>query len=557
MNKSPCILYSLLKSENFCSDSTCYRALVAFLICIPVSILLTSAAALAQDRHTGGPLSDIQSSFNVHYYDINLRIAMDYRAISGYVDIYIIPETDTLSRLEIDLVEEFRVSYVDISGRLMHFSREGDKLFVDLHRVPEIGESLKVKIYYSGKPPVAARPPWDGGFNWSTAPDGSHWVGVSCQGEGAKMWYPAVDHPSRRPDSASVNITIPAPYVVASNGLLQSVNEEANGNLTYRWKTRYPIHTYNINISIAKYKQFEKDFALENGSQMPVVFYVLPDYYDRAEELVDMAIDKLGRLRKYYGEYPFHEEKFGIVHTDYLGMEHQTINAYGNDFRYTVIDNESFDWLLLHEMGHEWWGNKITVTDWADFWIHEGITSYTDALYLWDRFGPGPYHSFFESRRRNITNNQPVVPGSDVNSKDVYVGDVYAKGAYFMHSLRFLLGDDVFFDALKAFVTDETRTYEHYTSTDDLRMFFEEWSGTGLEDFFNLYLYTTELPSIQIESAGSGRYSVNIPNITFSIPMDVEAGGEITRYELGPEPVVIRSDSRPVVDPQNWYLKSE
>jgi aminopeptidase N len=519
-------------------------------------VLSLSEVTAAQTRSSGGPLSPMQQSFNVHYYDINLRVAMNQQAISGHVDLYIIPDADTLTTIEIDLVEEYRISYVETGGRLTGFRRAGDKLFVNLAVPPAAGESFRIRVVYSGKPPVAVRPPWDGGFNWSKTHDGSHWVGVSCQGEGAQLWYPNVDHPARRPDSASVSVTVPEPYVVASNGLLQSVHDRGTGFLTYHWKTRYPIHTYNINISIAPYETYEKPMTLSDGSTMPVVFYVLPDDRDRAEGLVDMAIEMLTRLGKYYGQYPFSSEKFGIVQTDYLGMEHQTINAYGNRFNYTRINGEEFDWLLLHEMGHEWWGNKITVTDWADFWIHEGITTYTDALYLWDRFGPEAYHAKFDDYRRRISNSQPVVPGSDMTSAEVYNLDIYYKGAYFMHSLRYLLGDEMFFSALRAFATDESRTYSNYTSTSDIRSFFEQHTGTDLKAFFDLYLYTTDVPQIKIEQDGADQYQISIPNITFDIPMEVVTGTAVQRVILGPVPVQVTSPGLPAVDPQNWYLKS-
>lgn len=518
-------------------------------------VLSLSEVTPAQTRSSGGPLSPLQQAFNVHYYDLNLRVAMDQQAISGHVDLYIIPDADTLTTIELDLVEEYRISYIEAGGRLTGFGRAGDKLYIYLTEPPAAGESFRIRVVYSGKPPVAVRPPWDGGFNWSKTTDGSHWVGVSCQGEGAQLWYPNVDHPARRPDSASVNVTVPEPYVVASNGLLKSVYDHGTGFLTYRWKTRYPIHTYNINISIAPYETYEKPMTLDDGSTMPVVFYVLPDDLDKAEGLVDMAIDMLTRLSKYYGEYPFSSEKFGIVQTDYLGMEHQTINAYGNRFNYTRINGEEFDWLLLHEMGHEWWGNKITITDWADFWIHEGITTYTDALYLWDRFGPEAYHAKFDDYRRRISNRQPVVPGSDMTSAEVYNLDIYYKGAYFMHSLRYLLGDDMFFAALRVFATDDSRTYSNYTSTSDFRTFFEQHTGTDLKAFFELYLYTTDLPQIQIEHAGSEQYIISIPNISFDMPMDVVTGGTQRRMLLGPEPVQVSSPEEPIVDPQNWYLK--
>jgi aminopeptidase N len=536
------------------NKACCNRQWLRGILILLSFTLLSSAGISAQPWQTGGPLSEHQAAFDIRYYDISLRLAPDYQAISGHVTVHGDALTDGLQTIELDLISNYRVGHAESGGRQAGFRHEGNKLLIDLPEPANTGDRVAVRVVWSGKPPVAVRPPWDGGFNWSRDSEGNHWIGVSCQGEGAQIWFPNVVHPARRPDSASVRVTVPSPYVVASNGLLQSVDDPGNGFLTWNWKTRYPIHTYNINFSIGRYEVVEKPFRLEDGTEMPVVFYVLPGDAGNADGLIGMAKDMLRRLGRYYGEYPFRSEKFGIVQTDYLGMEHQTINAYGNNFNYTRINGEEYDWLLPHEMGHEWWGNKITVTDWADFWIHEGITTYTDALYLWDRFGPDAYHAKFNDYRRRITNRQPVIPGTDVTSKEVYNLDVYYKGAYFMHSLRHLMGDSLFFGTVRAFATDAARTYAHPTSTTDFRTFFEKRSGLDLEPFFDLYLYRTELPDVRILEDGDNSWLISIPNITFRLPVDVATVGDVLRLNLGPEPVQVASTVKPVVDPLNWYL---
>lgn len=518
---------------------------------IVVAILFFVVSVNSQPWHSGGLLSEYQQGFEVHFYDINLEIHPEKQFISGFVDVYAFALKDSIRVIELDLVNHYEVEFVTHESKPLEFSHKKDKLIAHLPSELMEGESAVLRVIYSGNPPVARRPPWDGGFNWSKDPDGNHWIGVSCQMEGAKLWLPVKDHPISRADSVAINITVPAPYVVATNGLLLDITENED-KLTYHWFTGYPIHNYNISINVALFEQFEKSYLTEYGTLMPVVFYVLPQYRQHADEILDMTIEKLKHLRRYFGEYGFTREKFGLVHTYYLGMEHQTINSYGNGFDYFTKDGKSYDWLLLHEMGHEWWGNLITIRDWADFWIHEGITTFTDALFLWDFYSPEVYHEKIREYAPRISNRQPIIPWKNATSRDVYNHDIYYKGAYFMHTLSFVLGRPTFLNILRSFV-DQNRY--GYTSTLEFRIFFERYSGMDLEGLFNLYLYGTDYPEIKINKIESGIYEISIPNIGFILPMDILTSNGISRNYLSSEPIRILSDELPIVDPEAWYLK--
>ena len=249
--------------------------------------------------------------------------------------------------------------------------------------------------------------------------------------------------------------------------ILEKITEPREGFTTYHWFTRYPTNNYNISINIAKYDILEKSYTSIKGNEIPIIYYYLNDPKQRADSLVDMAIDMLQTLEKFYGEYPFAKEKFGLVETSYWGMEHQTINSYGNNYSYRERGNIKFDQLMLHEMTHEWWGNKVTVNDWADFWIHEGIGTYSEALYLLDKLGEEGDHDHMSGKKRGIRNKSPILKSKNATTSEAYIGDIYTKGAYFMHSLRYILGDSIFFSTIYRFANDEEYTYKNPVDTED------------------------------------------------------------------------------------------
>jgi len=506
---------------------------------------------------SGGQLSKNQAQYDVIYYQLNLEVNFDKKSIAGYTRVLLKPLAGGLNHIEMDLIDNYKVSRVLLDKEnAVSYNHQNDKIFIELNGNPLSGSLLDLKIFYHGQPPIAIKPPWIGGFNWSKDSLGNDWVGLSCQGEGAKIWFPCKDHQSDKPDSASINITVPDDYFCASNGSLRKVTTLRKGFKTYQWFTQYPISNYNVNVSIGKYEQVENQYVTEQRKRMPVTYYVLPYHMDEADRLVNMAIDMLQTYRKFYGEYPFVKEKFGLVDTDYLGMEHQTINAYGNNFDFTTIDGFEFDNLMLHEMGHEWWGNKVTAKDLADMWIQEGICTYGEALYLQDKLGEPAYHEKMEKIRNIIKNKIPVIVKRNANSHESYHPDIYYKGAYLMHSLRYIMGDPTFFKTLKEFATSPKYTYSNLVNTDDFIELVVQRTNSDIGKFVEYFLYTIKLPEVFIEQVSDQHYQVSIPNIDFQLPMNVQTESESKTILLGETPVNIISASQPVVDEKNWYLKN-
>jgi aminopeptidase N len=322
---------------------------------VAVVLLQGMATAFAQSAEfgtfaSGGMLSTNEAKYDVTYYDLNLRVDPAHKSLAGYVDVAVTSLVSAMDTLEIDLVNFFNVSRVERSGQAQPFTHRRHKIKAVLADPLAQKQFATFRIHYAGPPPVAMRPPWQGGFNWSTDQNGKPWIGVSCQGEGGKIWWPCKDHPSDEPDSVAINITIPDTLYCAANGLLESTSIPEKGWKTFHWKTRYPVNNYNVSINIGDYTLVKRRYR-GTGGEMDVVFFVLKQDSAEAPALVEMAAEFLHFYSRYFGEYPWIHEKFGLAHTDYLGMEHQTINAYGNHFRYNA---SGYDGLMLHEMGHEW-----------------------------------------------------------------------------------------------------------------------------------------------------------------------------------------------------------
>ncbi len=508
------------------------------------------------DYPSGGVLSENQSKYDVLFYNIDLNVNSGEESISGSAGVKLRSLSGNLDKIELDLLDNLKVLKVTANNSELKFNHDHFKLWIDLQRPLAKNEIADLNILYGGKPLVAKFPPWRGGFNWSKDQNGDDWIGVSCEGEGAKIWFPCKDHPSDEPDSVAINITIPEPYYCASNGLLRSVTVPKTGYRTFHWITHYPINNYCVNISIAKYDIVERQYLTLSGDTMPVMFYVLPQDRSQADTLLDMAVDMLKIYRKYFGEYPFAKEKFALVETDYLGMEHQTLNAYGNHFKYAALNGVRYDELMLHEMGHEWWGNKVTVNDWADFWIHEGICTYGESFYHLEKGGEEAYHNYMRSIKNRIKNDKPIIPKRNASTSESYSGDIYSKGAYLMHSLRYILGDSVFFKTLRQFANDSDYTYRNRVSTDDFIHLINKNAGMDYTGFLTDFLFTTHVPEIHLRKTSDDEYEIRIPNIDFDLPMDIRTNEGTKRSSLGKNAITIKSATLPAVDEKDWYLKT-
>jgi aminopeptidase N len=347
---------------------------------------------------------------------------------------------------------------------------------------------------------------------------------------------------------------VPSDLYAAGPGTLVSDVKKGNKR-TFHWKTNYTINNYSIVFNIGKYEVVTRTFNSVSGDKIPMQFYVLALHKAKANRLLDF-FERAAKLEeKYFGPYPFPKDKMAICETPHLGMEHQTLNAYGNRFRYTVVGGKDFDWLLLHEFGHEWWGNKLTVKDWADMWIQEGICSFGDRLFTLDNAGPEAYKALMKETALDVQNQKPVIPGADVDADSVYQLDIYNKGAFFMHTLRYIIGDSIFFPTLKKLATDPKYAYDNLISTDDIEKLFSTACGINLKSVFDFYLRTTNKLEVRVRQLEADSYAIQLLNFDYALPIDVKTSSGTTRMKIGKKGLTVKSATTPVIDPDVYYLK--
>lgn len=549
---------------------------------IPILVAVFASTGFAQRElgvrptETGGPLMFEQAAYDVYSYDVSLNVDPKTKTISGttVMTARIVIPTDVIV-LDLDTPYVVDRVYGEVNDKQggLRFERRGGKIWIYFPLTKQAGENFETIVTYSGQPREAPRPPWVGGLMWEKTADGSPWVSVALQNDGADLLFPCKDHPSDKAATSAMHITVPQPLVAAGPGKLESVTQNADGTATYNWRMTNPISNYSLVFNAAPYKTIEDEYKSVAGDTIPIVFYVLPEDFDKGPGLIAETKKYLAFYEKYLGPYPFRSQKLGIAETPHLGMEHSTLIAYGNKFRYNP---DGTDWLMLHEFGHEWWANLVTASDWRDFWIHEGFQSFMDTLYTETLHGQEAYLKAMQDRAKRLRNMQPVAPREPKIAYQVYMsepdyvnsdGDIYGKGAVVLSTLRYLIGDDAFFHALRrmAYPTKEMETWTdgrqtRLVNTDDFLTIAEQESGMKLDWFFEVYLRQPKLPKLVSEVSGN---ALNLRwetpnNMPFPMPVDIEINGKIQRVEMKNGKAAIPFTGKlPVVDPKGWVLKAQ
>jgi aminopeptidase N len=519
-----------------------------------ISLLLVCTIFLqAQQIISGGPLKPEQANMDIRHYTLSLEVDPAGKSIKGYTEIslILIKEANTIL---LDLVEQMKVEKIILDGKQVEFIHENGLITISGSNQFSAGKHL-VKVIYAGEPPVAKRAPWEGGFQWEKDSTGNPWVAITCQSEGGKIYFPCKDHPSDEPnEGADLFITVPKGLVVAGPGLLQKVTTKKSQS-TYHWKTNYTISNYAILFNVGKYKVIRREYITANNNRVPMEFYVLEEHADKGMHLLEIMEHSARVQEKYFGEYPWVKEKIAIAETPHLGMEHQTMNAYGNKFRYTLVGGMDFDWLLHHEFGHEWWGNKVTNRDWAHMWIQEGICVFGDALYIRDAEGEEAYLERMRRTARATQNKKPIVQGEQIDAKQTYQPDIYGKGAFFMHTLRYIMGDSLFFPTLKKLATAPQYTYDNTVTTDDVEKLFSGAYGQSMKPVFDLFMRTTEKLEVQIRQTDTEKYFIRLANSGMTLPVDIATERGMERVMVGEKGIEVNSKTVPLVDPKGYYLK--
>ena len=504
---------------------------------------------------TGGKLQPLQAIMDIRHYSISLEVDIAKQSISGSTEVSmnLSKKTDTIL---LDLIHLYKVTKIKVNNKPTPFYQHDDKIFITSTTGFDIGNQ-KVVVEYNGIPPVAIKPPWDGGFTWKKDSAGYDWVSINIQAEGGKMYFPCKDHPSDEPnEGADLKITVPAPLVVAGPGLLMSVNKK-NNKSTYHWKTNYTISNYCIVFNIGKYKVYKDELTTVQGNKVPIEYYVLEVDTLHAKKVIETKKRDNKILEKYFGEYPWPKEKIGIAEVPNSGMEHQTMITFDNKFSYKTINGQDYSANLFHEYAHEWWANKVTNKDWGHMWIQEGIGTYAEALAMLEIGGQSAYDEIIAGHRRGSKNKRPIVPaGDEITEEEVYSGgDIYGKGSFFMHSLRFVIGDEIFFPTLKKLATDPQYTYDNFVTTMDVEKLFSNASGKDLKPFFDFFLRTTQVLDITVKEVGYQKFQIKQNNHFMNLPIEITTNGQTQRTILPSEGIIINATLPPQVDAKGYYLK--
>jgi aminopeptidase N len=519
-----------------------------------ITFLLATGLLHAQEHLTsGGKLKPEQAIMDVRHYTIALNVDFNQKSIDGYTTIDVIMAKPTHALL-FDLLDSLNVTGVLVNGKKEAFEYKNNLVKINTVKELPTGRAI-VKVIYNGKPHVAIRPPWDDGFIWSRDSTGHQWMAITAEGTGGKLYFPCKDHPSDEPnEGVDMIITVPKDLVVAGPGLLQNVTTHGD-KATFHWKTNYTINNYSIIFNVGDYKVVTRQYTTVDGHTVPIQFYILKEHADKAEHHLDIFVKTIHEQEKYFGEYPWVKEKIGLVETPHLGMEHQTMNAYGNKFRYKKVGGEDYDDLMHHEFGHEWWGNKVTAKDWADYWIHEGICVFGDALYIREFEGETAYNNYFKKASYTFGNKIPIVMGKDIDEEAAYNSDIYLKGAFFMHTIRYIMGDSLFFLTIKKFVTSPKYTYDNLVNTDDVEQFFSHKSGRDLKPLFDLYLRSINKLEVHIKNLPGNKYLIQLQNMSIPLPMDITTDAGTKRMIVDGKGITVESRTMPVVDADMYYLK--
>lgn len=482
---------------------------------------------------SGGVLRPRQAAYDVRQIDLAVAIDPARRTIGTRVGTAV-EAIAPLAEFEIHLDDRLTVAAVAVDGTSARFRHEDGLIRVALRPPWAVGERHEVEIVSGGKPKIAALPPWIDGFVWATSADGSPWIGVSTQGDGADDWWPAKDHPSDEPDEGySIELTVPAPLVGLANGRKTDERANADGTVTTRWESDHPINNYLVTVNVGRYLALEERYRGADGTlDLPMTFWVLPEHEQKARALWREAPAILASFARRFGEFPFLDDKIAVVDAPMAGMEHQTLIAYGDDFE---RDASGIDETLVHELAHEWWGNKISVSDWDDFWIQEGFATYAEALYLEERFGAERAREHLERLREEIENARPLVEGRPRTSAEAYSGDLYNKGAWVLATLRWTIGDEPFFRLVRRFAGERPEDTRLVDSAELARMTAEE-SGLVLDRFWERYLRQSAPPRFAIERRAIApeldQLCVDWGDTGFEVPFPLAIDGVLARLEM-------------------------
>lgn len=493
--------------------------------------LNTQAKSYTLQDTLRGSLGEGRTWWDVTHYNVYVDPDFNTKSIAGKVDIQF-KVTGKGDKMQIDLQMPMQLDKAVLNGQTLNYSRNGNAFFIQINNALPIGSTHTISLSYSGSVQVAVRPPWDGGWIFSKDKQGRPWMSVACQGLGASVWFPCKDHQGDEPDNGAIlKINAADSLVAIGNGRLKNKTKSDNEKTTWEWEVKNPINNYNIIPYIGKYVSFEETYAGEKGN-LDCNYWVMDYNLDKAKKQFQQVSPMLKAFEYWFGPYPFYEDGFKLIESPHLGMEHQSAVAYGNGYQNGYRGRDlsgsgwglKWDFIIVHESGHEWFGNNITTNEVADMWVHEGFTNYSETIFTNYHYGKEAGDAYVQGTRKLIENASPIIGKYGVNEEGS--GDMYYKGGNLVHYVRQLFDDDEKFrSALREM---NKRFYHKITTSAEVEKFWSEKVGRDLSTLFDQYLRETKVPTLEITKQGNHfkyRWSDCLSN--FNAPVRVELNNEM------------------------------
>ena len=532
-----------------------------------VLVTMAQGQGLLSEKHTNfthqdslrGSITPQRAWWDLTYYHLDLRVSPDEKYISGKNTIQY-NVLDSKQLMQVDLQPPLQITKVIQNGEELEVIHDTNAHFVSLKEKQDIGSIHSIDVYYEGSPKEAIKAPWDGGFSWKKDANNNHFIATSCQGLGASVWWPNKDHMYDEVDSMLITVTNPKELTNVSNGRLRSKTENDDGTVTSNWFVNNPINNYGVNVNIGDYVHFSEVYDGMNG-KLDMNYYVLRDHLEIAKEHFKQVPKMMEAFEHWFGPYPFYEDGYKLVEVPYLGMEHQSSVTYGNKFMNGYLGRDlsrtgwglKFDYIIIHESGHEWFANNITYKDIADLWIHESFTTYSESLYIEYYFGKNAGAAYVIGLGNRIDNTTPMIGHYNVNQEGS--GDVYAKGANMLHTLRQLVEDD---EKWRQILIGLNTDFYHQTVTSEaIETYISEKSGMDLSRFFNQYLRDSRIPRLHYKIEGKElKYRWTNTIDEFDMPVRVSINSE--KQWLYPtadwETIDLESDTIDFKVDENFYI---
>jgi len=469
-----------------------------------------------------GALRPERTSFDVLSYTLDIKVNPEKRYVQGFNEIEFEVKAPT-KRIQLDLFQNMKIDSIIFEGESLNYEREFNAVFINFDKSLQKTSVQSLKFYYSGYPRVAKNAPWDGGFVFSKDSNDKPFIGVAVQGTGASLWYPNKDHQSDEPESVDIKVSVPNGLINVSNGRLIAETALGDGYTQWHWRVEQPINNYNITLNIADYVHFEDQY-----NELSLDYYVLKENLDKAKQQFQQVQPMMDCFYEKFGEYPFQKDGFKLVETPYLGMEHQSAIAYGNGYQNGYLGTDlsktgiglKWDFIIIHESAHEWFGNSISAADLADLWIHESFTAYAESVFVECEFGKKEAIRYLYGLRDIIANDRPMIGKYGVNHEGS--GDMYYKGANMLNTLRSVINnDEKWWSLLKEF--HETFKYQTIHANDVIN-FYNSRTKLNLKPIFDQYLNYTSIPELQLKFDKNKtlylRWKTDVEN--FKMPIDFQ-----------------------------------